>query len=212
MARRESVLCEQRPNSRSIFSWLRQRILKWELQNNSRQIRNLTKNAQSDSLNKSQPTLSNGFDEGGVVVDEDDEWEQIKLITGPHDNDSGYWQNFSWKSVEIGQPCQLKKEFSSLYTRHVMGGGGGKGQSMPTHIRSQLGFTPPSRLFMHLKGFMEHTEYNMIISWLGKTNNANFLFSWWNTSKKFTRGFPHWKTKQQSLSSSCYQVKYKIYN
>jgi hypothetical protein len=37
------------------------------LENNSRQPRNLTKNRQSDSLNKNQ------LDEGGVLVDEDDD-------------------------------------------------------------------------------------------------------------------------------------------
>jgi hypothetical protein len=42
-------------------------MLKKELENNSRQPGN------SDSLNKSQRTLSQGVDEGGVVADDDDD-------------------------------------------------------------------------------------------------------------------------------------------
>jgi hypothetical protein len=42
------------------------------LENNSWQPRNLSKNRQNDSPNKSQLTLFHGVDEGGVVVDEGD--------------------------------------------------------------------------------------------------------------------------------------------
>ncbi len=40
-------------------------------------------------------------DEGGVGVDEDDdyEWEPIKLITSPRDSNSGYWWNNAQDSV-----------------------------------------------------------------------------------------------------------------
>ncbi len=41
-----------------------------------------------------------GFDEGGVVVDEDDdEWGLIKLITGLYDSDSRYWWTLAQNSV-----------------------------------------------------------------------------------------------------------------
>jgi hypothetical protein len=55
---------------------------------------------QGDSLNKSQFTLSHGVDEGGIVAAaDDDEWEPIKLVTGPWDSDSGQWQNLVQNSV-----------------------------------------------------------------------------------------------------------------
>jgi hypothetical protein len=43
------------------------------LENNSRQPENFTENRQSDSLDKRQVTLSHGVDEGGVVVEDDDD-------------------------------------------------------------------------------------------------------------------------------------------
>jgi hypothetical protein len=48
-------------------------MLRLELENNSRQPEYFTKKRQSDNLNNSQLTLSHGVDEGGVVVDEDDD-------------------------------------------------------------------------------------------------------------------------------------------
>jgi hypothetical protein len=56
-------------------------------------------NKMSDSLKKSQFTLSRGVDEGGVVDEDDDWWEPIKLVTGPCDSDSGYWWNLAENSV-----------------------------------------------------------------------------------------------------------------
>ncbi len=46
-------------------------MLRGELENNYRQSRKLTKNKHSETLNKSQLTLSHGLDEGGIVTDED---------------------------------------------------------------------------------------------------------------------------------------------
>jgi hypothetical protein len=66
-------------------------MLKRELENNSRQSLNLTKNGQRDSPNKSQLTLFMRLMKGGVVVDEDDdERETIKLTRDPCDSKSGY--------------------------------------------------------------------------------------------------------------------------
>ncbi len=45
-------------------------MLSWELENKSRQPRNLTENRQSDSLNKNQFSLSYRVDEEEVFVDE----------------------------------------------------------------------------------------------------------------------------------------------
>jgi hypothetical protein len=60
------------------------------LANNSGQPESLVDIKQSDSPNKGQLNLSHGVDEEGGVVDEEDEKEPIKLITGPCDSDSGY--------------------------------------------------------------------------------------------------------------------------
>ncbi len=79
---------------------LKQQTLKWELEYNAKQPRKLTKNRQSDSLNKSQLTLSDEVDKGEIVADDDDDgWEPIKLVTGPSDNNSRYWQNLSQNLV-----------------------------------------------------------------------------------------------------------------
>jgi hypothetical protein len=68
-------------------------MLRLELENNSRQPEYLTEQRQSDSLNKSLLTLSHGVDEGGGIVDEDDDGrEPIKLVTGPCNSNSGYLQ------------------------------------------------------------------------------------------------------------------------
>jgi hypothetical protein len=43
------------------------------LEYNAKQPRKLTKNRQSDSLNKSQLTLSDEVDKGEIVADDDDD-------------------------------------------------------------------------------------------------------------------------------------------
>ncbi len=48
-------------------------------------------NRQSDSLNMSQLTVSQGMIKMGAIADNDDyEWKPIKQVTGPCDGDSVY--------------------------------------------------------------------------------------------------------------------------
>ncbi len=74
---------------------------------------------------------------------------------------------FSDQKFYALQDGQREGGWFSPYTSHMIGGEGGSGQSMRTHNRSQLGFTPPNEPFMHR---------NMIILWRGKTNIAGFFF------------------------------------
>ncbi len=98
--------------------------------NNSRSARKSNQKQVEWQPIKSQLTLTHGVDEGGVVVDEDDdEWEPIKLLTCPCDSNSGYWRILSLNSVKVGQ--QKKMRWSTW-----------------THSQSRLRFIPPSRPFM----------------------------------------------------------------
>ncbi len=139
--------------------------LRWELENDSWQPRHLTGNGQSDSLYKSQLTLSRG-----VWWRESCCWWTWWMRTNQADHRS-MWQPF-WVlrkpclELSLNRPkCPPKRERGVVLTIHHSCDGGEDKDIQHGHIigPSWVSHLPAVCLFLHRTEFTKHAEFNIII-------------------------------------------------
>ncbi len=131
-------------------------------------VHNLTKNRHSDSLKKSQLTLSQGVDEERRCHRQCWWWwGENQCITELGVSNTMYWEIVPWDLVYIALPSYRK--------RNVGRGWQDIDGQLDTYPWSWLSFCSQANLHTPEQGFQNLHEFFTIIFWLGKKYKAVFF-------------------------------------